>query len=65
MVHSSKKAWWLVGAALAPVGMHLTLGVIFLVMARGSGQTGSLLIVIGIVVTIGQPYPRQSLFRHT
>lgn len=52
MVHYSKKDWWLVGAALAAVGIPLSLGVIFLVMASASRQTGSLLIVIGTVTGV-------------
>jgi hypothetical protein len=60
MVHYSKKDWWLVGATLAAVGIPLTLGLIFLVMVRASGQTGSLLILIGTVtgvVLLGLTYP--------
>ncbi len=60
MVHYSKKDWWLVGAVLGAVGIPLSLGVLFLVMVRASGQTGSLLIVIGTVtgvVLLALTYP--------
>lgn len=60
MVHYSKKDWWLVGAVLGAVGIPLSLGVLFLVMVRASGQTGSILIAIGTitgVVLLGLTYP--------